>query len=229
MRVYRCISAREILSKYKDIPVRSAIAKGENTHVYEKGISYLHFFRYSEFAEYYFEIQRKSVIDVVDSYVLFLVANIPNEILEKYSGYGFYGYPTELLYEKEGDSNCRIKKIPIPEYAIPVSCFKQDYVVDISDKINFLYKSKENEFQKYLNLIIELSKEFDGCEQLSSFLLDHELPALLDVIDEKRSEEEMEHDAIVLATKYLPIIKSINYDDEIIDACKVKQKTLYDI
>lgn len=45
-----------------------------------------------------------------------MTANIPIELLHKYSGYGFYSYSNKLFSEE---------KIPIPEYAISIEEFKK--------------------------------------------------------------------------------------------------------
>ena len=51
MRIFRCISARELTNMYIGINDRDAVVMGENTHRYEYGKEYVHFFRYSQDAE----------------------------------------------------------------------------------------------------------------------------------------------------------------------------------
>lgn len=43
MRIFRCISARELTNMYKGINDRDAVVIGENTHRYESGKDYVHF------------------------------------------------------------------------------------------------------------------------------------------------------------------------------------------
>lgn len=50
------------------------MVKGENTHKYEKGVSYIHFFRYYESAEYYFKRYRVSM-NIIDEYIAYMTAN----------------------------------------------------------------------------------------------------------------------------------------------------------
>ena len=89
-----------------------------NTHIYNPEDEYIHFFRYLDFAKYYFELGKEgSYEEENENYVLFMVANIPNSILSKYLGYGFYNYSDNVF-------NFKNNKIPIPEYAIPVDEFK---------------------------------------------------------------------------------------------------------
>lgn len=51
MRIFRCISVRKLTNMYKGINDRDAVVMGENTHRYESGKEYVHFFRYSQDAE----------------------------------------------------------------------------------------------------------------------------------------------------------------------------------
>lgn len=108
MRVYRIISAREITNVYKGLNQRMPVVQGENTHKYDANSLYIHFFRYYESAEYYFKRYHGSM-NFLDEYILYMTANIPNDILRKRLGYGFYNLDTKPF-------NCY--NIPIPEYAI---------------------------------------------------------------------------------------------------------------
>ena len=56
MRIFRCISARELTNMYIGINDRDAVVMGENTHRYEYGKEYVHFFRYSQDAEMFGKI-----------------------------------------------------------------------------------------------------------------------------------------------------------------------------
>lgn len=57
MRVYSCITAREVTNMYKGEYEPSAIIKGENSHKYEKKL--YPFFKYSQSAEYFFKKCKK--------------------------------------------------------------------------------------------------------------------------------------------------------------------------
>ena len=123
MRVYRIISTREITNMYKGINEKHAVVQGENTHQYEKNTSYIHFFRYYESAEYYFKRYRVSM-NKLDKYVLYMTANIPNEILRKRIGYGFYNI-------EERPFDCY--NIPIPEYALKEEEMSPEYIIEVNN------------------------------------------------------------------------------------------------
>lgn len=139
MRVYRIISAREITNMYKGSNERTAVIQGENTHKYELSSSYIHFFRYYESAEYFFKRDCMSM-NCLDEYIVYMIANIPNEILRKRIGYGFYN-----LDEKP--FSCYY--IPIPEYAIKQEEMRPEYIVEINNFVKYEYQNSNGEYEKY--------------------------------------------------------------------------------
>ena len=209
MRIYRCISAREIMSKYTDIEIIPQYSTRENTHYYESGKKYIHFFRYKEFAQYFLKTNQETAIDPLNRYVLFMTANIPNEILQQYREYGFYGYK---------EMNFTETTIPIPEYAIPIEKMKQEYIVAINDKIGMGLGSKEGEFAKYLILIQKLLDKYkNNYHQIATFLLQNNLVELLDVKDDDRTEEQLRIDTEKLVNEFIQERNEDNIvkDDEI--------------
>ncbi len=193
MRVFRCISAREITNTYKGKEERIAIAEGENTHIYKEG-NYIHFFRYSQFAEYYFQEPCLSMTPL-DQYVLLMVANIPKEVLEKYHGYGFYLY-------RENELNGRV--IPIPEYAIPEEEMKPEYVVCLNTYISQEHQSNGLEYMRYLNIVkILLDKHHGKRYEVVKELEQHGLQNLLGVEDDDKTEEEHHQDKAKIMHKIL--------------------------
>lgn len=184
MRVYRCISAREITNLYKGNNERKAIVEGQNTHHYVKGEEYIHFFRYSQSAEYYYNQRRFcSLVNSLDSYIAYMTANIPNEILNKYFGYGLYS---------DVDKSLASIYVPLPEYAIPRELFRDDYIVEINKSIESDYSSNETEYSKYLSLIRKLARKYNYSEEkITEYLLQNDLSHLLDVVDDNRSESEI--------------------------------------
>ena len=138
-----------------------------------------------------------------------MTANIPNELLKKYSGYGFYGYENSSFKEKT---------IPIPEYSIPIEEMKQEYIVTINDTIDFGLGSKEGEFEKYLILIYELLKKYENnYHQVANFLLQNNLAELLNIEEDNRNEEQIKIDTQKLVNKFISKSYLLNRekDDEI--------------
>ena len=54
LHIYRCITQQEVLNKFKNVDKELKTIRGANTHTYQKDLSYIHFFRYKKFAQYYF-------------------------------------------------------------------------------------------------------------------------------------------------------------------------------
>lgn len=187
MRVYRCIKLQEVINKYKNKNNERFDNPNLNTHVYKEKQEYIHFFRYYEFAEYYFYLNQEGNYDKVnDNYVLFMIANIPDEILKEYHGFGFY----ELNNEE----------IIIPEYAIPVELFSSEYIVNITAKPMDFYMriNEDEEYKKYLELIRSLKETKRDLKSIASNLSKIDLEELLEVKNDKRSEKELEEEAMRL-------------------------------
>ena len=196
MRVYRVISAREITNIYKGQSERVALAKGENTHKYEKNASYIHFFRYFESAEQYFKKYHISLCSQ-DKYIAYMVANIPNEILRKTLGYGFYNLEDDFF---------SAYSIPIPEYAIKEELMLPKYIVEINNIINYEYKNEDNEYKKYLNLIKKLAKRCDyNFYEVANYLQACNLEELLNVHDDDRTESQILDDKVKELCKIFPL------------------------
>lgn len=180
MRVYRCIKLQEVINKYKNENNKKIENPDLNTHIYESEKEYIHFFRYDEFAKYYFNLGKNGNYERInDNYVLFMTANIPKEILDKYKGFGFY----DLNYEE----------IIMPEYAIPIEEFSSDYIVDITNKpMSFYIRKNENEeYMRYLQLIRNLMQTTDDVKSIAMDLLKIDLEKLIGVKIDDRSEKEI--------------------------------------
>lgn len=187
MRVYRCIKLQEVINKYKNVKNKKISNYDLNTHIYEKDKEYIHFFRYEEFARYYFNLGKDGSYDKInDNYILFMTANIPKEILEKYKGYGFYSLNHD--------------EIVIPEYAIPTEEFIADYIVDITDKpFGFIKRKNENEeYMKYLELIKNLKQTTNDVKSIAAELIKIDLDKLIGIEIDNRSEKEIEEETNIL-------------------------------
>ena len=182
MRVYRCIKLYEIISMYKNEKNKKFYNSDLNTHVYDEGKEYIHFFKYNNFANYYFDSKKEGYDKENDNFILFMTANIPNEILEKYKGFGFYSLNGE--------------EILMPEYAIPVEEFSSDYIVDITDKPIGLYirKNETEEYMEYLELIKNLKQTTKDVRSIAMDLLKIDLDKLLGIETDNRSEKEIERE-----------------------------------
>lgn len=196
MRVYRIISAREITNMYKGINEKHAVVQGENTHQYEKNTSYIHFFRYYESAEYYFKRYRVSMNEL-DEYVLYMSANIPNEILRKRIGYGFYN-----IEEKPFDCY----NIPIPEYALKEEEMSPEYIIEVNNFVKYEYKNPKEEYLKYLELMRRLSKQYDyDFHKIATYLVQNNLEELLGVTDDNRTESQIFDEKLKQLSKIFPL------------------------
>lgn len=188
MRIYRCISAKELTYKYKGIEKTPAIIQGENTHNYEENISYYHFFRYSQSAEFYLKKHQLFKINSQDHYIAYMIANIPKDIIEKYSGYGFYTYQ---------DKPFANETIPLPEYAIPKELIKPEYILEINTYIPYEYQSNQEEYDNYLALLADLAKQYDhNFYKIVSTLQKQKLEKLLNITVDDRSESQINDDKI---------------------------------
>lgn len=121
---------------------------GWNTHNYKPNIEYLHFFHFYEDAIQYISNLRAITWDGRTFIALY---DIPNEILDKYKGFGFY---PENLYSN----------IPVLEYAIPYSELSNSFI--IGEIIKYKYcKEKSKEYMEYVlggyNLYLEGIDEND--------------------------------------------------------------------
>lgn len=196
MRVYRIISAREITNMYKGSNERKAVTYGENTHRYEECTSYIHFFRYYESAEYYFKRYRLSM-NQLDKYIVYMTANIPNDILRKRIGYGFYNLDEEPFNNYD---------IPIPEYAIKQEEMKPEYVVEVNNFIKYEYQNPNREYQKYLELIKSLSAQYNqDFNAVAAYLERYNIEELLGVKDDDRTEDEISEDKMKEMLKIFPL------------------------
>ena len=196
MRVYRIISAREITNVYKGLEERHAVVQGENTHQYEKGVSYIHFFRYYESAEYFFKRYRVSMNDL-DEYVLYMTANIPNDILKNRLGYGFYELDQKPF---------NIYNIPIPEKKKKKEEMKPEYIVEINNFVKHEYKNQNGEYQKYLEHMKVLAEKYNyDFHKVAKYLEDCSLKELLGVEEDDRTEDEIFHDHVKELSKIFPL------------------------
>lgn len=141
MLVYRVITQKELTNYKNGQIIIENHAFGKNTHQYEQGIDYLHFFEFPETAKIY----QENVMDkqFITSYII--RCEIDNSILEKYRGYGYY-----YIYNRKLDPCQKMELIPIPEYAIPVSFFSLDNIIEVSDTIKLSWLNS-NLFFKYIN------------------------------------------------------------------------------
>lgn len=186
MRVYRTITAEEITALYRQERYKElGITKGENTHNYQEGINYIHFFRYNESAEYYhnYSVGRQN------PHIAYMVANIPNEILRKTIGYGYYNGVNTSIKKLEGTT------LPLPEYAIPKELLKPEYIINVSNHIGYEYKRNDNEYSRYLELVVYLLEKYDyNHYTVGRMLQEMNLEGVLGVVDDARTEDEIFHD-----------------------------------
>lgn len=189
MRVYRCIKFQEVINKYKNQKNRIINNNKLNMHKYKENTEYIHFFRYEAFAIYYFGLHQSKSLNVLKSdFLLFMLANIPEHILNKYLSFGFYTY--------------KGKEILIPEYAIPTEEFLPEYVVDMTTYPGGNSRENEKEeFEKYIELVEKLKSSGMSIKEIASFFLTNNFEEMLEIKIDKRSEEEIEYDWNLLLSK----------------------------
>ena len=148
--MYRCISNREIGNLYKGNQERKAPLYGKNTYHYDQKKSYIHFFKFYEFAELYKKRSLKEA-NSKDRYVLVMAAYLPDHILQNNLGYGFYSKIEKRI-------QCPI--CLIPEYRIETQNFKREYIVEVSDVIKDENRNRKKEYDSYIHLINRLGEKY---------------------------------------------------------------------
>lgn len=186
MRVYRTITANEITNLYRGEQDRNiSIIKGENTHEYQEGVDYIHFFRFHESAEYY----HNNTFAMQNPRIAYMVANVPNEILKETIGYGYYNGVETDITKLEGTT------LPLPEYAIPKDLFRTEYIIEVNNHIGYEYKRKNDEYKRYLELVASLLERYDyNHYTVGRVLHNMNLEELLGITDDDRNENEIFHD-----------------------------------
>lgn len=151
MKIYRCITAYELTNIYTGNPKRLPAVVGENTHHYRIKERYIHFFKYSQSAQFYFSKFNNSKT-IYERVIAYMIAYVPDEILQNYFGYGFYGYTDE--------NNC-VYNLPLPEYALPLQVFQSDFILEINNYIDKMYLSNEEEYQNYLEFVKTILNKYN--------------------------------------------------------------------
>lgn len=201
MRVYRCISAREVTNVYKRNDVRKTSLYGLNTYQYDKSKEYIHFFRYHEFADYYRKRSLKEANNM-DRYVLVMTANIPHQILRENLGYGFYSNVDKRI-------KCHI--CPVPEYRIEATLFKREYIVEINDSVKSKYRNSKKEYDDYITLINELGENYHyDYSKVVNYLSEHDLDQLLGITGDDLTEEQIINKSFAQMIKKLEKNRNIN-------------------
>lgn len=194
MRVYRCITLQEVINKYKNKKMDINSNNKCNTYSYQPNKEYIHFFRYEEFAIYYFNLKKSGCLEILkDDFIFFMVANIPENILKKNLSFGFYTF--------------KGKEIAMPEYAIPLEEFLPEYVVDMTTypRGDYGRRDEEEEFNKYIALFNELRARSMSTQKIANFLLENNFEELLEIEIDKRTEEEYskETDGLISSISFL--------------------------
>ncbi len=130
-----------------------------NTFKYDKDKDYIHFFRYKSFIQQFFDDDNAESI--------ILSADIPDELLEKCKGFGFY-----IIENQE---------VPIPEYAIPLEEFNENCIIRVEkgQKANIEYEDL-NEYKKYLDTIKTLKLKGIDVPSITASLLNNSASSLIE-------------------------------------------------
>ncbi|MBP3634922.1 MAG: hypothetical protein J6J17_00485 [Bacilli bacterium] len=130
-----------------------------NTFNYDKGKEYIHFFRYKSFIQQFFDDDNgESII---------LSADIPDELLEKCKGFGFY-----IIENQE---------MPIPEYAVPLEEFNENCVIGVEkiQEANIEFEDL-NQYKKYLETIKKLKSNGMDVPSITVNLLNSSVCSLIE-------------------------------------------------
>ena len=171
MYLYRCAKRGDFDKNCPQVPV----INGNNTHQYEDRVEYVHFFRYAKDAEYYFR-KNHEYIKNSNYHVGYMVIDVDENEITKYICYRIYVIGPIFL---ENDKNLYR---PILEYAIPKALYdsyckkyffkaKEEYSENVNSKELFYDRipdefRNDDEYEKYLNLINELSIKYNGNAEL---------------------------------------------------------------
>lgn len=136
MLVYRMCCAKEIKCYLEGRNYHSLIKKfGINTFKYRDDIDYIHFYLFPDSC-------------LRDMYYVprdtgYIICDIPEKLLEKYFGYGYYPDIIEGKY------------VPLPEFAIPSDLFSLDYIKSINDVNSFSESIKQSKYEDYLKEVVD--------------------------------------------------------------------------
>ena len=166
MYIYRCAKRGDFDKKC--IQVEPFV--GDNSHEYEDGIEYMHFFRYANDAEYYFRRNPQAIKDS-EYHVGYTIVEVDENEISRFIGYGIYVIGPVFL---EDDKNLHR---PLLEYAIPkYLCdqfvnkwffkVKEEYAEDVDGEIYYDRIPDEfrndSEHEEYLNIVNELCLKQNG-------------------------------------------------------------------
>lgn len=149
MLVYRICDEEEIKKivngiSFHDIGYYFTLNPDLNTHQYKSNIKYLHFFESYDSIFY---------LNVTNGYYI-CTYNIPNEILDLYSGMGLY---LDRLFFKSLEE--------VPEYAIPSDEVKNNYLERI-DKVTDYIDFEDYIYGNYVDNLINIYQYNQGKEQV---------------------------------------------------------------
>lgn len=176
MYLYRCARRGDF---DKNCP-QAEVITGNNSYSYEKGIEYIHFFRFSKDAEFYF---RRNITYIKSSnyHVGYTVLEVSESDVSKYLGYGLYDneeIKTPIFIDDFEEMNKRKKDYRVVlEYAIPMEVYnsfpkksffrvRDEYDDQIYEDIEF-YDSiptelkNDNDYNEYLDIINNLKIKYD--------------------------------------------------------------------
>ena len=159
MYIYRCAKRGDF---DKDC-IQMDVNTGDNSHIYEDGVEYIHFFRYAKDAEYFFR-RSPQMIKGSEYHVGYTVAEVAENEISKFLGFGIYVIGPLFL---EDDKNFYR---PLLEYAIPKYLYdgfnkhffkvKEKYAEDVAGETYYNRIPDEfrndSEYEEYLNIVNEL-------------------------------------------------------------------------
>lgn len=182
MYLYRCARRGDF---DKDCPM-DPIVTGDNSFSYEEDEEYIHFFRFSKDAEFYF---RRNITYIKSSnyHVGYMIVDVLENEVAKYLGYGLYDdtdynkTPTFIDSFKQNGKKNKENRV-ILEYAIPKKVYnnflnryffrvKDEYDETVYENMNFFeripFEFRNNyEYDEYMEIINNLKVRYDGDSKL---------------------------------------------------------------
>lgn len=165
MYIYRCAKRGDFDKEC----IQTDVNTGDNSHIYDNGVEYIHFFRYAKDAEYFFR-RSPQMIKGSEYHIGYTVAEVDENEISKFLGYGIYVIGPVFL---ENDKNFYR---PLLEYAIPKYLYdgfdkhffkvKEKYAEDVDDETYYDRIPDEvrndSEHAEYLNIVNELILKQNG-------------------------------------------------------------------
>lgn len=146
MYVYRAMSSRELVNRLNGIETNEAVIKGENTFKYQKGMDYIHFYKFAEHAF----INKKFGCVVAK-------VKLDDDIIPPLE-YGLYSN-VKTYY----DDSLNFYGFPMPEIIIDRRLFSNECIVGFADTYTVAFERNKDGSYPW-SFYVEKNIPFKGTE-----------------------------------------------------------------